>query len=92
MTPIVTVTAYAVSCLPEGTPDRRHWTLTVRRIGEFWTIEQSGEFLTAAGDLVLTPVVYDSVEHALAVAQQYAHTLVVNGITVEQALARGGAR
>ncbi|MEU3011089.1 hypothetical protein [Nocardia asteroides] len=88
--PIVTVTAYAVSCLPEGHPARRYYRLDVRRQGEHWVIEQGGEYLALDGTWSTDPWPYETAESALAVAQFHAPRLTVDGRTTADIL--GGAR
>ncbi|MFC4124896.1 hypothetical protein [Nocardia rhizosphaerae] len=88
--PIVTVTAYAVSCLPEGHPARRHYRLDVRRQGDRWVIEQGGEYLNLDGSWSADPWLFESAESALVVAQHHAPRLTVDGRTAADVL--GGAR
>lgn len=90
MTPIVTVTAYAVSCLPDDHPDWRYYRLAVRRHGVRWVVEDGGEYLRIDGTWTTVPHLYETAEKALEVAQEYAPTMQLNGRTVADVL--GGAR
>lgn len=49
--PIVQVTEYAVSCLPESHPDAHCWTIRVEYRGEGrWAVTDRHRYLSAAGN------------------------------------------
>lgn len=95
--PRVQVTSYTVSCLPEGT---RHWDLTVTyRGGGRWAVLDGTHRLSVDStwdwdyvpdegrDEWLARHSFD-LDTALRLAKERAPHVVVNGITVEQALER----
>ncbi|WP_280185838.1 MULTISPECIES: hypothetical protein [Nocardia] len=78
-TSIVTVAAYAVSCLPDNHPLAAQFRLHVRRYRGSWVIEHQGEFLTSNQELALDPELFDTAEHALALATAHAPTMWFHG-------------
>lgn len=99
--PIVTVSRYDVSCLPAGHRDYGHFLIEVDRYtgdrGELWTVRDADGRYNVDGNpggTVLIPGADElmTVETALALAQRLAPTLVVNGRTVADVLARGGGQ
>lgn len=91
--PIVTVTGYAVSVLPDDHPLATYATLAVRRYRSGWVVEDRGEFLHPSNVLRVAVHHWETAEDALATAGAYAPLMPLPGnITAADALAQGGAR
>jgi hypothetical protein len=101
--PTVTVTRYEVSLLPESNVNRHHYTITVEHRGDGrwavldsrWCLGKDGEWdfevlPSERTDEWLAEHRFD-LDTALAMAKRQAPLIVVNGITVQQALERGAA-
>ncbi len=91
---IVRPTRYAVSCVPaDAAPDAHVWAITIeeQRDGS-WIAAHHGSWLTAEGDWEIGySGSYAACSHgfdtALRLAKEAAPKVVINGRTVEQALA-----
>lgn len=91
--PIVTVTAYSVTVLPEDHKLAPYATLAVRCYRSGWVVEHRGEFLHPGGDVRIAVYRWDSAEAALAAASEYAPQIPTpDGRTAADVLAEGSAR
>ncbi|WP_405137447.1 hypothetical protein [Nocardia sp. NBC_01388] len=102
--PVVTVTRYEVSCLPEEHRDRRSFSMSVAyRGGEKWCVTDTFECYDLDGhpsfegrascrDDAWSARHWFDLVTALALANRLAPAMRVNGQSVADVLARGGGQ
>ena len=102
--PVVRVTRYTVSCLPEAEIDRSSWDLIVEERGpDSWAVLSGSYCLGRRGKLVYEPspsrrsdafkkAYRFPLEEALKIARTYAPTIVRNGMKPADVLALRAAR
>lgn len=90
------ISEYTICALPEDHGSWRHYAIKVQRRGDgTWVLNWTGLYFAndAGGDYWVAHLSdaskFDEAG-ALAAAEQLAPALEVNGITVQQSLARGG--
>jgi len=90
--PVVTVSQYTVSCLPSDHPEQHHFAVVVRSRGDGrWTVSDGFDYFAPTGEYSADPWPM-SENDALELAKRIAPTMVVQGHTVAEALARGGGQ
>lgn len=102
--PKVTATRYEVSCLPQDDINRSYFTIDVEYRGRgLWAVSRYRQCLGSDGEWDFESIPSErkdewlathrfDLEAALRLAQEHAPKIVVNRMTVEQALAAGDAR
>jgi hypothetical protein len=97
--PTVRPVKYAVSCVPEGNVNARHFTVWVEDRGRgLWAVTDGAFCYDANGDAEYEPIPSEredewrakyrfDLDTALALAKRVAPTLTVNGYTVADVLA-----
>lgn len=92
--PIVAVSAYTVSLLPDDHPDRHVWSLTVEYRGRgLWAVKSLSRCLNRRGKLDLEPIPSSRTDRwlkahrfteqeALDIAKRHVGKLVFNGMRV----------
>ena len=91
------ITEHTICALPEDHRDYRHFAIKVQRRGSgMWVLNNEGFYYVGnhSNDQRWFPHVVEAVhldeDSALALAEELAPTIAVNGITVAEALARAG--
>lgn len=86
--PEVRVCAYEVSCLPDTSPSRRAYALTITHTGDYlWTVSHLGQTLSPIGTWEPGgPAGRWTYEEALRRAKEAAPRIVLNGMNPAQVL------
>jgi hypothetical protein len=89
----IRISRYTVSCLPENEPEAGSWDLIVEERGHGrWVVMNHGQCLKRNGgwmsersgshrDAILLRATRFDLQTALAIAEKYAPTVVINGFT-----------